>query len=126
MLDHGRIVEVGPHEEADLRCRKRLAMFHRQGARAAEEIERRPGERQSGQRVLEEVFVGAVVEQVLGLDVEPDGAGDASADAGVEQKLSGQGSGVEVVAGHRRGGVPFRVALQPVAAPGEPREEAVR
>src|SRR5213082_1644095 len=60
-------------------------------------------ERESGQRVLEEVFEGAVVEQVLRLEIEPERPDGPHADAGIEQQLGREQGGVVIVARHRRG-----------------------
>src|SRR5258707_8535744 len=55
-------------------------------------------DREARQRVLEDVFVGAFVEQVLGLDVDPEGAGCADAHARVQEQLRPDERGLERVA----------------------------
>src|ERR1700682_2131283 len=46
------------------------------------------GDREARKRVLEDVFEGAVVEQVFHLDVEPDRSYGAHAGSGVEEQLA--------------------------------------
>src|SRR3989442_1645490 len=83
-------------------------------------------DREARKGVLEEVFVRALVEQVLRLDVDPERAGCAHADAGIEQQLAVDESGVEGVARDRGCEARFAVPFEAVAAPREPREEPVR
>src|SRR5437660_3709005 len=83
-------------------------------------------DREPRKRVLEEVFVRALVEQVLRLDVHPERSGCADADAGIEQQLAVDEGRVEGVARDRGGEARFAVPLEAVAAPREPREEPVR
>src|SRR5438445_8863474 len=83
-------------------------------------------DREARKRVLEEVFVRALVEQVLRLDVDPERSGCAHADAGIEQQLAVDESGVECVARDRGCEARFAVPFEAVAAPREPREEPVR
>ena len=84
------------------------------------------GEREARERVLEEVFERAIVEEVLGLDVDPERAGDARPEAGVEDELAAEQGGVVEVARHRRGDAHLAVAFDAVAAAREAEEEAVR
>src|SRR4051812_6052270 len=57
------------------------------------------GDREPGKRVLEEVFVRAVVEEVLRLDVDPERPGGPHARAGVHQELAADERRLEGVAG---------------------------
>ena len=78
--------------------------------------ESHPGDRddgQPGQRVLEKVLHGAVVEQVLRLDVDPQGSGDARPRSGVDEQLGGEERGVELVARHGRRRVRLGERLEP-------------
>src|SRR5882724_10035555 len=74
------------------------------------------GDREARKRVLEDVFEGAVVQQVLDLDVEPDRSYGAHAGSGVEEQRGAEEGGVEGVPG-RRGGKPH----PPVPSAGAPR-----
>lgn len=61
----------------------------REGGVALEACPRGRLERGSGERVLEEVLLGAVVEQVADLHVDPQRAGDPRAGACVDADLRG-------------------------------------
>src|SRR3954468_2309286 len=61
------------------------------------------GDREPGKRVLEEVLVRAVVEEVLRLQVDPERPGRADAGAGVQEELAADERGLERVAGDRGG-----------------------
>src|SRR5438105_702059 len=84
------------------------------------------GERKARQGVLKEVLKGAVVEEVLGFEVEPERAVGARAQSGVEEELRALEGRAVLVARHGGGEARFGVALEAVAAPGDPEEEAVR
>src|SRR3984893_7565982 len=70
------------------------------------------GDRDARKRVLEDVFEGAVVEQVFHLDVEPDRSHGAHAGPGVEEQLAGDEGGVEGVPRQRGGGAPLPGTLR--------------
>src|SRR3954464_6190150 len=84
------------------------------------------GDREARQGVLELVFEGLVVEQVLGLDIEPEGPRDARSDRPGQDERRGLRGGVEAVAGHRGDVAELAVALDAVAGARESREEPMR
>src|SRR5438067_11874090 len=77
------------------------------------------GERKPGERVLEEVLQPAVVEEVLRLEVEPHGAGDARAGSGIDEQLRRQEGRIELVARYRGGEIRLRVVLGAVGTAGD-------
>src|SRR5258708_25620085 len=83
-------------------------------------------EREARQRVLEEILLRPVVEEVLGLEVEPERPRRAYARAGVEQQARGQRGGAELVARHRRDRVDLGVTFEALAAVRAAEKEPVR
>src|SRR4051794_23390641 len=111
---------VPPHAARRTERESNLRMANLRGS------EPRPGQRrqrQPGKRIVEKVFVRAVVEEVSDLEVHPERAGDAHSRAGVEQELRRQEGGLELIARHRRGVVRLRVPLDAVALSREAAED---
>src|SRR6267142_4993498 len=81
------------------------------------------GDREARKRVLEDVFEGAVVEQVLDLDVEPDRSDGAYAGSGVEQHRGADEGCVEAVPRQRGGEAHLPVPFDAVAPVRETREQ---
>src|SRR5712664_2712428 len=81
------------------------------------------GDREARNRVLEDVFEGAVVEQVLDLDVEPDWSDGAHACPGVEEQRAVDEGRVEGVPRQRGGEAHLPVTFDAVAPVGEAHEQ---
>src|SRR6267142_1606230 len=80
------------------------------------------GDREARKRVLENVFEGAVVEEVLDLDVEPDRSYGADAGPGVEEQRTADEGRVEGVPRQRGGKAHLPVPFHAVAPLREARE----
>src|SRR5207237_10783848 len=78
------------------------------------------------ERVLEDVMERLVVEEVADREMDPERARGAHAEPGVEDELGALVRGIVGVARKRAGVAALAVAFEPIAAPRETEEEAVR